>query len=327
VDTLNPTGYAQVVYESIQGPGSNSETRNYTYGLDRISQTRNFSSGATQTSYYVHDGHGSTRALTDTSGNVTDTYDYDAFGNEIHSTGTTPNEFLFAGEQYDSDLHLYYNRARYLNVSTGRFWTMDTYEGNDEDPLSLHKYFYTEGDPVDNTDPCGKCLPSTGNYGNIVQEFIFEDFLEQTGELGFTNKSINAILGKTVPSGGLAPDLIDTVTLSEVDTGQIWEIKSVYSTAAAVAKIALYVSVLNIYGKGTGLKWIPGVTYAPPPIIPINASTVATTSEPFPGVITYCVVNQIELYALAAAADSAALASLSQDFATATLTTALAPVE
>jgi YD repeat-containing protein len=107
VDTLNPTGYAQVVYESIQGPGSNSETRNYTYGLDRISQTRNFSSGATQTSYYVHDGHGSTRALTDQTGNVTDTYDYDAFGNEIHSTGATPNEFLFAGEQDDATLNLF----------------------------------------------------------------------------------------------------------------------------------------------------------------------------------------------------------------------------
>jgi hypothetical protein len=47
---------------------------------------------------------------------VTDTYDYDAFGNLIHSTGTTPNNYLFAGEQFDPDLNLYYNRARYLNM-------------------------------------------------------------------------------------------------------------------------------------------------------------------------------------------------------------------
>jgi hypothetical protein len=46
------------------------------------------------------------------------TYDYDAFGNLLHSTGSTFNEFLFAGEQFDSDLNLYYNRARYLNVSS-----------------------------------------------------------------------------------------------------------------------------------------------------------------------------------------------------------------
>ena len=56
-------------------------------------------------------------------------YDYDAFGNLIHSTGATPNNYLFSGEQYDPDLYLYYNRARYLNVATGRFWTMDAFEG------------------------------------------------------------------------------------------------------------------------------------------------------------------------------------------------------
>jgi RHS repeat-associated protein len=83
------------------------------------------------------------------------TYDYDAFGNLVHQTGSTPNNYLFAGEQFDPDLNLYYNRARYLNVSTGRFWSMDTLEGVGDEPLSLHKYLYTEADPVDNVDPSG----------------------------------------------------------------------------------------------------------------------------------------------------------------------------
>ena len=43
--------------------------------------------------------------------------------------------------------------------------------------------------------------------------------------------------------------------------GQICIIKSVYSTAVIVANVAVYVSVLNFFGKGTGMKWIPGVTY------------------------------------------------------------------
>lgn len=43
---------------------------------------------------------------------VTDTYDYDTFGNLINQTGSTPNNYLFAGEQYDPALGLYYNRAR-----------------------------------------------------------------------------------------------------------------------------------------------------------------------------------------------------------------------
>jgi RHS repeat-associated protein len=108
------------------------------------------------TSYNVYDGHGSVRALTDTTGTVTDTYDYDAFGNIVHSTGTTPNNYLFAGEQFDPDLNLYYNRARYLNTSTGRFWSMDAFEGDAQSPASLHKYLYASSDPVNRVDPSGR---------------------------------------------------------------------------------------------------------------------------------------------------------------------------
>jgi YD repeat-containing protein len=93
VDTLNLTGYAQVVGETFSGSSSaNRElTHTYVYGLALISQTRNYtvnSNSATQKIYYVYDGHGSVRVLTDPNGNITDTYDYDAFGNLIHSTTT-----------------------------------------------------------------------------------------------------------------------------------------------------------------------------------------------------------------------------------------------
>ena len=44
---------------------------------------------------------------------ITDSYDYDAFGNEVNHTGTTPTNYLYRGEEYDTDLGLYYLRARY----------------------------------------------------------------------------------------------------------------------------------------------------------------------------------------------------------------------
>ena len=146
VDTVNPTGYAQVVDELQSG----AVTRTYSYGLERISEKQ-----SAVTSFYGYDGHGSVRQLFNSSGTITDRYDYDAFGNLINSTGSTPNNYLFAGEQYDPALGLYYNRARYLNTATGRFWSMDTEDGQDRDPLSLHKYLYAEGNPVDNLDPTG----------------------------------------------------------------------------------------------------------------------------------------------------------------------------
>jgi RHS repeat-associated protein len=159
VDDQNPTGYAQVVSETFSGgTGARELSHAYVYGLERISEQRSYFTGTqslTQFIYYVYDGHGSVRALTDPTGAVTDTYDYDAFGNLIHSTGTTPNVYLYSGEQFDPDLGLYYNRARYLNTSTGRFWSMDAEEGNDDAPLSLHKYLYSQGDPINNVDPSG----------------------------------------------------------------------------------------------------------------------------------------------------------------------------
>ena len=150
VDAQNPTGYSQVVDELQSG----TVTRTYSYGLERISQSQALNSTWTP-SFYGYDGHGSVRQLTNSAGVVTDSYDYDAFGNLINQTGSTPNNYLFAGEQYDPALGLYYNRARYLNTATDRFWSMDTFEGDDQDPLSLHKYIYAEANPVDGTDPSG----------------------------------------------------------------------------------------------------------------------------------------------------------------------------
>ena len=76
VDDLNPTGYAQVVEEVTAG----AVTRQYTYGLQRISQTQQIANAWTP-SFYGYDGGGTVRLLTDATGTVTDTYDYDAWGN------------------------------------------------------------------------------------------------------------------------------------------------------------------------------------------------------------------------------------------------------
>src|SRR6266849_3477602 len=132
VDTNNPTGYAQV-FEELQ---NSSVVRTYSYGLESISETQNINSAVT-TSFYGYDGHGSVRQLFSSTGAITDTYDYDAFGNLISSTGTTPNNYLFTGEQFDPTLGMYYNRARYLNTNTGRFWSMDSLEGDAFAPVSL----------------------------------------------------------------------------------------------------------------------------------------------------------------------------------------------
>lgn len=85
--------------------------REYTYGRQRVSENQLISNIWTP-SFYGYDGGGSVRQLTNAVGVVTDTYEYDAFGNEINSTGTTPNSYLYRGEHFDSDLGFYYSLAQ-----------------------------------------------------------------------------------------------------------------------------------------------------------------------------------------------------------------------
>jgi RHS repeat-associated protein len=167
LDSNNPTGYTQVLEEHITTPAAgasdpfslitypSSLTTVYAYGQDLISQDRKTGHTTWSLSYYCYDGGGHVRALANEVGTLTDTYTFDAFGVLIAKTGSTENHYLYRGEQFDPDLGLYYQRARYLNTDTGRFWTQDTYEGSPGTPASLHKYFYANGDPVSGWDPSG----------------------------------------------------------------------------------------------------------------------------------------------------------------------------
>jgi RHS repeat-associated protein len=98
-----------------------------------------------------------------TSGTLTEHYGYDAYGTIIVSNATPSTIYLFAGEQWDPELGLYYNRVRYLNVNLGRFWSYDTFEGNQTDSLSLHKYLYGADNPVNRIDPSGNTDISLAN--------------------------------------------------------------------------------------------------------------------------------------------------------------------
>jgi RHS repeat-associated protein len=162
VDDGIPSGYAQVLeeYTSVnsQSPALNKV---YTYGMRLIAQDQ-LIGGQWTPSFYGYDGHGNVRYLTDAAGNLTDTYDYDAFGKLIAQSSVfvtpTPNAYLFAGEQFDADLGVYYNRARYLNTDSGRFWTRDPLLNRTIQVLHFPSYDYVLNDPVNQADRSGQLL-------------------------------------------------------------------------------------------------------------------------------------------------------------------------
>jgi RHS repeat-associated protein len=191
--------YAQVLEEY----NSSDVQVAYVYGHDLISQNR---SGVK--SFYLYDGLGTTKALTDSSGVVTDRYIYDAYGNVLSSTGTTQNNYLYTGEQFDKNLGQYYLRDRYYSHGTGRFTRGDKWEGNSNNPLSLNKYLYANMNPVIFVDPKGLYSSEAQLLGYASEEAIqgvyIEDHPMDSITFGKGVKVANYNLGK--------PDIVNFST-------------------------------------------------------------------------------------------------------------------
>jgi len=174
VDSLNPTKLPQVLDELV----SSSVTRTYAYGLNRVSENQQIS-GTWTLNLYGYDGHGNVRFLTNSAGTITDTYQYDAFGMPIRTSGTTPNSFLYSGERSDGSVGLYDLRARYYNQATGRFWSRDPVEQRtcckSCSTLQINSYIYGNDDPVNRIDPTGR---------QALEEYALEEDEEEGGILG-----------------------------------------------------------------------------------------------------------------------------------------------
>ncbi len=92
------------------------------------------------------------------NGTLLAVYQYDPYGNLTSSTGSVANPWRFAAGYFDSSTGLYKFGTRYYNPGFGRWSQQDPVRGNLADPTSLNRYLYVSDDPVNRTDPSGKCV-------------------------------------------------------------------------------------------------------------------------------------------------------------------------
>jgi len=142
-------------------------TKRYTHNavVDAPLQLEIFdTAGAFEARYTYHPDHlGSIRFLTDSTGEIVNSYDYDSYGRPQFGVTVVEQPFQYTGREWNEATGLYHYRARAYDADTGRFLQ--------EDPVwfsagDLNVYRYVGSNPVNFTDPSG--LSSTAVERTIV---------------------------------------------------------------------------------------------------------------------------------------------------------------
>ena len=203
-------------------PSAPSPDYVYANGI-RIART----GGTVSTTYYITDALGSTRLVTDTSGRVVFSDNYQPFGSDNTSKGS--ETYKFTGKPVSQTTGLYYDYQRWYDPSIGRFISQDPSAGYLSDPQSLNPYVYVLDNPTGLSDPSGASP-------------WYVDFLESLGPGNgilniaqhFTGVNTDQLVGAT-----LGPQAQEIFTGSRMLSGGAFLASGVVATAGIIAPAIL----------------------------------------------------------------------------------------
>ena len=127
--------------------------------------------------YYIEDSVGSSRVITDSSGNLCYDADFYPFGGERPYTTTCSQNYKFTGKERDSESGLDDFGARFYTSSVGRFMSPDWAARPTAvpyavlgDPQSLNLYTYVRNDPITRADADGHCAVLAADNESCASE-------------------------------------------------------------------------------------------------------------------------------------------------------------
>ena len=129
----------------------------YTYGESGIGERVSVDKSE-ESSYYLYDGRNSVTGILTENANLTNSYQYDPYGNLTSGTADGVNYYGYNGESTNVKTGLQYLRARYYNAENGTFTTEDSDLGTTENPLTRNRYDYATNNPLNYSDPTGHSL-------------------------------------------------------------------------------------------------------------------------------------------------------------------------
>ena len=188
-------------------------------------------SGSNVTGYYMTTQQGDITLIEDVNGNVLATYEYDAWGKLISSSGSLAeiNPLRYRGYYYDTETELYYLSSRYYDPKVSRFINADSTDAvlSANGLYDQNLFAYCDNNPVMRTDMGGEIwnLIVGGAIGGFIgavtsmSENIAEGkqiSLLDTAS-GFVFGAIGGALAASIPS--MTVSVLGNAALSMLENG------------------------------------------------------------------------------------------------------------